>query len=228
MSGKRRRRALPVSRAAGTVGTKAQRKRQVRKTPGRPRWLWPLVGLAGIVIAAAVVIAILNRGQSPAAANAPAGLVQAAGQPVDGIKCESHEQAIFHIHAHLAILVGGQMRQVPAGIGIQDPQSQQTAEGPFLVSGSCFYWLHSHTQDGVIHIEAPEQRTFTLGNYFDVWGQPLGNSVVAGDRGQVIAYVDGQRFTGAPARSHWGPIPSFSWTWAPTRRPSHTTFGAGL
>jgi len=217
-----------VSRAAGTVGTKAQRKRQVRKTPGRPRWLWPLVGLAGIVIAAAVVIAILNRGQSPAAANAPAGLVQAAGQPVDGIKCESHEQAVFHIHAHLAIMVSGQVRQVPAGIGIQDPQSQQTAAGPFVVSGSCFYWLHSHTQDGVIHIEAPEQRTFTLGNYFDVWGQPLSNSVVAGGRGQVTAYVNGQRFTGDPRSIPFGAHSVIQLDVGGDSPPVPYTFGAGL
>ncbi len=174
------------------------------------------------------MIAILNRGQSPTAANAPAGLVQPAGQPIDGIKCESHEQAIFHIHAHLAILVSGQVRQVPAGIGIQDPQSQQTAGGPFVVSGSCFYWLHSHTQDGVIHIEAPEQRTFTLGNYFDVWGQPLSDSFVAGDRGQVTAYLNGQRFTGDPRSIPLGAHSVIQLDVGGDTPPLQYTFGAGL
>ena len=34
-------------------------------------------------------------------------------------------------------------------------------------------WLHSHTVDGVVYVESPIQRTFTLGDYFDLWGQLL-------------------------------------------------------
>ena len=40
------------------------------------------------------------------------------------------------------------------------------------------------------------QRTFTLGNYFDVWGVPLDNSQVGPASGKVIAYLNGQRYTG--------------------------------
>ena len=83
--------------------------------------------------------------------------------------CLGTEQLAFHDHAHLAVFVNGAQRTVPAFIGIKP-------------DGSCLYWLHSHTPDGVIHMESPEQRSFTLGNYFDIWGQPL--SATPGRPGQ--------------------------------------------
>ncbi len=39
------------------------------------------------------------------------------------------------------------------------------------MAGGCFYWLHTHTEDGIIHIESPVQRTFTLGHFFAIWGR---------------------------------------------------------
>ena len=107
----------------------------------------------------------------PALASTATG---ATGQPVDGISCQTSEQTVFHIHAHLTIFVNGAARQVPAGIGIPGAQATQSPQGPFIETGTCFYWLHTHASDGIIHIESPVQRTYTLGNFFDIWGQPLG------------------------------------------------------
>jgi hypothetical protein len=124
---------------------------------------------------------------------------EAVGPTVDGIKCEASEQVLFHIHAHLAVFVNGRTGTIPEGIGIAPPRtSEQTTDGPFVLGGTCFYWLHSHTADGVIHIESPIQRTFTLGNYFDIWNQPLSATRVGQAIGPVTAYVDGRRFTGDP------------------------------
>ena len=124
----------------------------------------------------------------------PAG---ATGQTVDGIRCETTEQVVYHIHAHLAVYIDGTAGQVPYGIGIVPPgQVEQSTEGPFVVSGKCFYWLHSHTQDGVIHIESPTARVYTLGNYFDEWMQPLSRTQVATATGPVTAFVNGRRYTG--------------------------------
>lgn len=160
-----------------------------------------------------VVIAVAGtRGGSPAAASpnaSPAatalpsplaGLDHAAtGDPVDGIQCQTMEQVVYHIHAHLAIYVNGQARSIPEGIGIPGPRQEEPSdEGPFVVSGKCFYWLHSHTPDGIIHIESPTPRTYTLGNWFDIWGQPLSPTQVGPATGPVIAYVNGQRWTGDP------------------------------
>ncbi|HEX4539521.1 MAG TPA: hypothetical protein VH112_04685 [Acidimicrobiales bacterium] len=124
---------------------------------------------------------------------------QANGQPVDGIACQTGEQLAYHIHAHIAVYSNGALRAVPRGIGITPPTTEQSSsEGPFIASGGCFYWLHSHTQDGVIHIESPTPKIYTLGNYFDIWQQPLSSTQVSTALGNVVAYVNGKQYKGDP------------------------------
>jgi hypothetical protein len=117
---------------------------------------------------------------------------------VDGIQCLGTEQTLFHIHAHLTLFLGGAARQIPGGIGITHPGVQNTSAGQFVSSGGCFYWLHTHAADGVIHIESPVQRTFTLGNFFDVWGQPLSPTQVGPANGKVTALYNGRVYLGNP------------------------------
>lgn len=77
---------------------------------------------------------------------------------VDGIRCDTMEFTKFHVHAHLDIIVDGKPFIVPSQIGI-DPD------------GRCLYWLHTHDDSGIIHIESPVEREFTIGNFIDIWGQ---------------------------------------------------------
>jgi hypothetical protein len=129
-----------------------------------------------------------------------AGLSTAAtGQTVHGISCQTNEQTLFHIHAHLTVFVNGTARQVPAAIGIPGAQAQNTASGPFIGSGTCFCWLHTHAADGIIHIESPVKRIYTLGDFFAEWGQPLSSSRVGPATGPVTAILNGKVFTGNPA-----------------------------
>ncbi len=121
------------------------------------------------------------------------------GSTVDGIQCQTSEQVVFHIHAHLSVYVNGSPVRIPYGIGITQPRGvQQTPDGPFVSSGGCFYCLHTHAADGIIHIESPSQRTYTLGNFFDIWNEPLSADQVATAKGNVFAYVDGKKYTGSP------------------------------
>ena len=122
----------------------------------------------------------------------------ATGKTVDGISCDRGEQVAFHIHAHLTVFVNGAARQVPAAIGIPGAQAENTPSGPFVASGTCFYWLHTHAPDGIIHIESPVQRTYTLGDFFDIWGQPLGPDQAGPARGPVTALYNGQVYRGNP------------------------------
>src|SRR5262249_704686 len=92
---------------------------------------------------------------------------KATGQPVDGIPRDTREQGLLHNHAHLTVVVNGSPRQVPAGIGIPGAQAQNTPQGTFTSGGKCFYWLHTHAADGIVHTESPIRRTYTLGNFFD-------------------------------------------------------------
>lgn len=131
---------------------------------------------------------------------------EATGPVVDGISCDTQEQVLYHIHVHLAIYVNGVQRIVPEGIGIAPPrQEQQSTEGPFVVSGSCFYWLHTHTPDGVIHIESPTTRVYLLGQFFDEWRQPLSATQVGPARGTLTIFIDGQRVSADPRAIKLGP-----------------------
>ncbi len=129
---------------------------------------------------------------------APAGNADQAS-PVDGISCNTNEQLALHIHAHLAIYVNGAPKLLPPGIGIGPPlQFEQTSSGPSVASGSCFSWLHTHDSSGVVHIESPVQRVYTLGDFFDIWGQPLSATQVGPAQGAATATVNGNPFTGDP------------------------------
>jgi hypothetical protein len=133
-----------------------------------------------------------------ARALAPARLLR-SGQQIDGITCQAGEQALFHIHAHLTLFIDGVPRRVPAGIGIAPPYGvEQTASGAFIARATCFMWLHTHSADGIIHTESPIQRMYTLGDFFDLWGQPLGRQRVGPSHGHVTALFDGRVFTGDP------------------------------
>ena len=123
---------------------------------------------------------------------------KATGNPVDGIRCDTSEQVLFHIHAHLTVFVNGSPRQIPAGIGIPGAQAQNTPKGTFISNGTCFYWLHTHAADGIIHTESPVHRTYTLGNFFNIWGQPLGPSQVGPAKGHVTAIYNGKVYEGNP------------------------------
>jgi hypothetical protein len=120
-------------------------------------------------------------------------------QPVNGIECGATEQLAYHIHAHLAVYENGQPTALPGGIGIPGSQVVQTAEGPVAAGGQCIYWLHTHAPDGIIHVESPTKRIYTLGDFFDEWHQPLNANQVAGAKGQVSAFVDGKPWTKDPA-----------------------------
>jgi hypothetical protein len=127
---------------------------------------------------------------------APADTTQAG--TVDGIRCGPTEQLAYHIHAHLSIYVNGQPRALPGGIGIPGSTVIQTSEGPLAQGGQCIYWLHTHAPDGVIHVESPTERIYTLGDFFDEWHQPLSPNHVGTAKGKVTAIVNGKLWTKDP------------------------------
>ena len=81
---------------------------------------------------------------------------------VDGVNCDPTEAFTFHIHAHLDMIVDNKFVTTPAGIGIKPNE--------------CLFWLHTHTSDGIIHIESPATRIFTLGQFIQVWDSTPGIS----------------------------------------------------
>src|SRR5664280_356707 len=109
-----------------------------------------------------------------------------SGRSVDGISCrtEAKEVVKYHVHVHVALYYNGDMQRLPAGIGITKPQAvEHYSQGPFDDVGiyDCLYWLHTHVADGIIHVEAPAKQQFTLGQFFDIWNQPLNPNQVGPD-----------------------------------------------
>ncbi|MDX6230195.1 MAG: hypothetical protein QOI76_3585 [Frankiales bacterium] len=147
---------------------------------GKPSALGP----EGIAIETGTPLADLSKG--------------ATGQTIDGIECGATEQLAYHIHSHLAVYVDGVLRPIPLGIGIVGLQVRQAQGFPFGGATTCYYWLHTHAQDGVLHVESPTSKLYPLKDVFDIWGQPLSASQVGPAAGKVTAYVNGKLFTGDP------------------------------
>jgi hypothetical protein len=121
------------------------------------------------------------------------------GETVDGVTCQSTEKIAFHLHAHLTLFVSGHPFEVPYGIGIGQPlKGYNTQLGPVVLGGSCFMWLHTHAADGIVHVEAPKQQTFTLGQFFSVWGVALSRGRIGSRFGKVTSFYNGTRWTGDP------------------------------
>ncbi len=160
------------------------------------------------LVAGLVALALSKKNNStPAAATntTPNALAQAwdglTGQTVDGVSAQTQEQVAYHIHAHLAIYVNGAQKAVPAGIGIVKPwTTENLSDGSqFVDGGKQIYYLHTHDSTGVLHVESPTTKTYTLGQIFAEWNQPLSTSQVGPASGNVTVYVNGQKYTGDPS-----------------------------
>jgi hypothetical protein len=98
------------------------------------------------------------------------------GQPVAGLTCDASQPDTYHVHTHLSIFLNGQQLTVPAGIG-------------FVAQGSpseCSYPLHTHSLSGLLHVHSTAPGTFTLGQIFQIWGQPLSSTDIAGLTGMPV------------------------------------------
>lgn len=165
----------------------------------RAMWKWAERNALRYVTTATVsaaLVAVLTYFWIPQLSGAASQLAQAralltvpSAKPIDGIYCNSMEQAVFHVHAHLAILDAGRSVRVPAGVGIKPKRG-------------CLYWLHTHDATGIIHVEAPHKMKLTLGNFFDIWGKPLSRDRVASVRvhgGQTMrVYLNGRLYRANP------------------------------
>jgi hypothetical protein len=115
-------------------------------------------------IAFAIVLATIIASCGGTVASSP---TPSATGTRSAVPCGPTEVFTRHEHAHLTIAVRGQLRVVPAFIGI---------------TATSICWLHTHDTSGIIHIEAGDNRTLTLGDFFSVWGKPLSKTAIADDR----------------------------------------------
>jgi hypothetical protein len=179
--------ALPGcgSSKKSTSATTSSTAAATQTTPAQQTTAANTIGPEGIV---------LEQGTPLAPASAAA-----QGSSVNGIQCGGTEQFVLHVHAHLAVYVNGQPRQVPPGVGLVQP-AQVPGTPSFYTATQCFYWLHTHAADGIIHIESPSStRIFTLGDFFAEWRQPLSSDQAGPAKGSVTAFLNGKRWGQNPA-----------------------------
>lgn len=81
--------------------------------------------------------------------------------------CTTDMATQYHIHPELYIVINGEEVPLPANIGIKP---------------NCMNSIHTHDGGGVIHVESPVARDFTLGDFFAVWDKPFSGS-------QLFEYV---------------------------------------
>ena len=123
-----------------------------------------------------------------AAALAVRGSDRAPGPSAEApVPCSGTEMTRYHVHAHLEIDVHGTRQTLPANIGIRS---------------SCLFWLHTHDDTGLIHVEADVAANYTLGQFFTVWGTALSRDAVLGERAapgeEVRVLLNGERYSGDP------------------------------
>ena len=189
--------------SAGFGKGKAGRRPPVRTKSGSGVPLLPIVvgSILGALTIALIVLIVIN--------NRPSQLAPT----VSGIPCDQLQHSQVHYHAALQIVYQGVVRNLRDDIGIQTDATGASVK--------CYYWLHVHAADkNIIHIESPASRTFTLGQFMDVWnawskangGDPqrldathVSTFTLTGDE-QMKVYIDlgdgkgAQPYTGDPRK----------------------------
>ena len=154
---------------------------------------WIALIAAGVIVVFLVamvpVVIVMNALNTTTVAAVPSPTPQSPSPTPHSfttIPCDLLEHTQVHYHAFLQILYQGNQVNIPTDVGRKL---------------DCFYWLHMHTnEEGIIHVESPADRTFTLGDFFDVWSdwgqapQPLDSKHVStftltGDQ-KLAVYVD--------------------------------------
>lgn len=97
------------------------------------------------------------------------------------LTCTTDMATEFHIHPELAIVINGENLPIPANLGIKP---------------DCMTSIHTHDEPGVIHVEAPIQKDFTLGDFFAVWGKEFSKNQIldykVNDMASLTVTVNGE------------------------------------
>ena len=117
-----------------------------------------------------------------------AGAGVGVGVAVSGGNGNGGNEVVGNAAVYLPLSTLGKLTAAPAA-GALGPENVPIPSAPVLAGTS---------PDGIIHIESPAERTYTLGEFFDEWGQPLGPDQVGPAKGKVTAVVNGRVFKGNP------------------------------
>ena len=105
-----------------------------------------IISLSAIVLIAVVIVAVVIA--LPRTGNAV---------PLPGYldHCVVASPLLYHSHPSVSITINGSSVGIPSGVG---------------VGGACNHPIHTHSADGVLHVETDEDRDYTMGDFFLIWG----------------------------------------------------------
>ena len=128
----------------------------------------------GLVIAGIIIVIIIGVGIS---------LISIT--PTTDQATSNNEKMLMHIHPRLYLNVDGRPYFVPQNVGIDSDLWKDHTLDQYGMKGMAP--LHTHTADGMIHVESNIIRNYTLGEFLDIWGLDLkGKSVSVAVFGQLI------------------------------------------
>lgn len=95
--------------------------------------------------------------------------------------CTTDMATEYHIHPEIYININGKNESIPKDIGIKP---------------GCMTSIHTHSSDGIIHVESPVAKDFTLGDFFAVWQKDFSRDKLLDYRvnqdSKIIVSVNGE------------------------------------
>ena len=113
-----------------------------------------------LVIAGIIVVALIGVGISMASIKSTTDVMTSNDKPI-----------LLHIHPRLYLNVDGKPYFVPQNVGIEPDLWKSHTLDQYGMKGMAP--LHTHTADGMLHVESTVIRNYTLGEFLDIWGLDL-------------------------------------------------------
>ena len=165
-----------------------QREQLQRKATRRKLYRWGVVGLAVVVVLVAGTIVVLNNNSNssanPGPSPTPSVLVGHADRPRAVEPGTDRPQGAPRGHRR-PVRPAGDARRTTSTTCVQiyvdgeagrhpgrhrDQHRRRPRADQFIAA------LHTHDASGIVHIESPDKRDYTLGQFFDVWGVRLSST----------------------------------------------------
>lgn len=190
MAGKRQ---TGWSSCVGSAGK--QRREQMQARARKRKRVGIAAGVVAVFAAATALLASLVGGSADPADAAGRMSAPPWDPQTDGLaerlapfKFPPVGDESFHAHVLLTVYRNGEQVAVPANVGFE--------------SGGAHSSLHTHTPDGLVHMEADDPYPYELTHFFRAWdvafdGTRLGGDVASGTK-QVFVYVNGKPAPAGP------------------------------
>jgi hypothetical protein len=149
------------------------------------------------VIVGVLVALTIGVGSMIIASNSPSYKLPVSNSPVSS-SVPHDSMGMMHIHPHLSLIIDGKTAIVPANIGIDSTLWNFHSLDSNGMTGMAP--LHTHKDDGMIHVESYKDQNYTLGEFLAIWGMQFDgyNVKVTADGNPVSDYrnhvfMDGEK-----------------------------------